>query len=378
MARPKKDLSKGKRKDGLYEYKGTIGRKMDGKLIRKSFYSAISLEDAKAQHKQYLIDQKAAEITGTVFTPTGVGFTDWAMIWLETYKKPNVDENTYRLTYLNSVEKHIIPYFKNADLRTIQPADIQKYYSTKQHLSKSMLDKINMCLVGIFDSAIENDKCYKNPARAKNVTYTSEREKNVKHVYTEAQIADVCRICDLPEITAMLYTGMRRGEICGLMWSDIDFEAGTYTVNRSIADKKGGGVKTNPPKWKSYRTNPLEKEFAALLHELAKNKTSMYVFPNDEGGVQSPNTMSQKVARRMAKLPVTIPRLTPHELRHTYGTNLRRRGVDIYSIQKIMGHKDIKMTTELYVHNEVEELQKAISLADQRAARKNKSRAGNA
>jgi integrase len=63
-------------------------------------------------------------------------------------------------------------------------------------------------------------------------------------------------------------------------------------------------------------------------------------------------------------LPADIPQLTPHELRHTYGTNLRRRGVDIYSIQKIMGHKDIKMTTELYVHNEVEELKKAISLTD--------------
>lgn len=374
MARPKKDLSKGKRKDGLYEYKGTIGKKMDGKPIRKSFYSDKSLEDAKAQHKQYLIDQKAAEITGTVFTPTGVGFTDWAKIWLETYKKPNVDENTYRLTYLNSVEKHIVPYFKNADLRTIQPADIQNFFATKKTLSESMLDKINMCLVGIFDTAIENDKCYKNPAKSKTVVYTSEREKNEKRVYTAEQISTVCRLCELPEITAMLYTGMRRGEICGLMWTDIDLEAGTYTVNRSIADVKGGGVKTNTPKWKSYRTNPIEKEFRTLLEELSKNKTSIYVFPTINGTVQSPNSMSQKVIKRMnSRMPVNIPRLTPHELRHTYGTNLRRRGVDIYSIQKIMGHKDIKMTTELYVHNEVEELQKAINMADYKSTKSNAS-----
>lgn len=55
-----------------------------------------------------------------------------------------------------------------------------------------------------------------------------------------------------------------------------------------------------------------------------------------------------------------IPMLTAHELRHTYGTRLRRAGVDIYTIQKIMGHKDIKMTSEIYVHNEIDTLREAL------------------
>ena len=50
--------------------------------------------------------------------------------------------------------------------------------------------------------------------------------------------------------------------------------------------------------------------------------------------------------------------LSAHELRHTYGTDLRRRGVDIYTIQKLMGHKDIKMTSEIYVENEIDVLKK--------------------
>ncbi len=60
MARPKKDLSKGKRTDGRYEYKGVVGKKMDGKAIRKSFYSIVSLADAKSKFEEYLIEQKAA------------------------------------------------------------------------------------------------------------------------------------------------------------------------------------------------------------------------------------------------------------------------------------------------------------------------------
>ena len=78
MARPKKDANKSKRKDGLYEYKGTVGKDMSGKAIRKSFYSSISLDDAKKQHAQYMIEQKAAEITGTVFVETGTTFAEMA------------------------------------------------------------------------------------------------------------------------------------------------------------------------------------------------------------------------------------------------------------------------------------------------------------
>ena len=363
MARPKKDLSKGKRTDGRYEYKGVVGKKMDGKAIRKSFYSIVSLADAKSKFEEYLIEQKAAELTGRIFCNDKSGFSQWAEFWLKVYKQPNVDANTYRLTYENSVYKHLNPYFKDADLKSIQPADIQAFFTSKQNLSPSTLSKLKMCLMGIFESAIENDKCYKNPVRSKNISCSSTYKKAEKRVYTAEQIPVVSLLCNTPEITAILYTGMRRGEVCGLMWSDIDMQKRIFTINRSIAIQAGGGVKINPPKWKSCRTNPIEKEFFNLLQELSKNKKSLYVFPNDNGTIQNPNTLSQKIERKMKYLQ-GIPHLTAHELRHTYGTNLRRRGVDIYSIQKIMGHKDIKMTTELYVHNEVEELQKAINEAD--------------
>lgn len=365
MPRPKKDQNKGKRQDGLYEFKGIVGKRMNGSPVRKSFYSPISRADAEEKCKAYLIELRASEMTGQLFCKDRVGFSSWAEFWLKTYKQPSVDENTYRLTYENSIYKHLNPYFKDAELKTIQPADIQAFFTSKQHLSASMLSKLRMCLIGIFDSAIENEKCYKNPVRSKSITYTSTRQKNKKQVYTAEQIPKVCRICDLPEVTAMLYTGMRRGEVCGLMWSDIDLSKGVYTVNRSIAAKAGGGIKINPPKWGSYRTNPIEKEFEQLLRKLDKNRQSIYVFPNQNGNPQNPNTLSDKIERYMKRLEeYNLPQLTAHELRHTYGTNLRRRGVDIYSIQKIMGHKDIKMTTELYVHNEVDELKKAIQQAD--------------
>ena len=63
----------------------------------------------------------------------------------------------------------------------------------------------------------------------------------------------------------------------------------------------------------------------------------------------------------MKELPPSIPILTAHEIRHTYGTYLRRHGVDIYTIQKLLGHKNISVTSEIYVHNEMETLRTALN-----------------
>lgn len=59
---------------------------------------------------------------------------------------------------------------------------------------------------------------------------------------------------------------------------------------------------------------------------------------------------------------INVPILTAHELRHTRGTQLRRQGVDIYTIQKIMGHKDINVTANIYVHDETEATRKAAKI----------------
>lgn len=118
-----------------------------------------------------------------------------------------------------------------------------------------------------------------------------------------------------------------------------------------------------PPKWNSYRTNPLSDLAVSTFNELKSGAPEdAYIFPLASGSPQSPNTWSQKLQRFMeaAAADVNVQKLTAHELRHTYGTKLRRDGVDIYTIQKVMGHKDIKMTSEIYVHNELDVLRKAL------------------
>ena len=375
MARPKKE----KPNHGKYfEVKKTIGHKLDGSPIRKSFYSETSRADASAQGNKWIIAHKVAEQTGRPFIEKDVTFAQWAKKWLEVYKKPNVDGNTYHLTYEQNVNNHLIPYFGKADMKSIKPIDVQEFFDKNSQFSDSVLKKLHMCLNGIFETAIENDVCLKNPVRHSKAK--SERKKNVKHVYSDKQIEKVKAYSEhrMPEIYILLSTGVRRGELLGFEWSDFNATKKCISVNRALADVQTGvkkaenlqlenlvapGIKENPPKWNSVRTIPIDDKCAALIDSLPRNGD--FIFCHKDGSPQSPNTWSQKVRRfmvEMSKANPDIPVLSPHELRHTFGTALRRRGVDIYTIQKIMGHKDIKMTSEIYVHNELDTLRKGLKL----------------
>ena len=362
MARPKKQAPN--HSSGQYEYKATIGKDITGKAIRKSFYSPKSVADAKVKAQEYIIEQQTAARTGEMFIQKTYTFAQWADKWLNVYKKANVSENTFRLTYQNSVEKHLNPFFGAADIKDIHSADVQRFFNQKQKtLSESMLDKLHMTLYGIFDSAVDNDICYKNPV--KGIKYVSQKGKAEKHVYNDDEIRTAKEFfkSNFPEAFLMLETGLRRGEVCGLMWTDIDFKNLTLSVNRSIADKKGGGVEVRPPKWDSYRTIPISADLAAVLRE--QPRTGLYVFMSDRKQILSPSYITHALKRYMDQLNAQsgTPKLTAHELRHTRGTELRRNGVDIYTIQKLMGHKDINVTANIYVHDDVETTRKAAKIS---------------
>jgi hypothetical protein len=169
MGRPKKEKPN---HGDLYEVKATIGKAFDGTLIRKSFYSPVSKEDAKKQASAYKVEQEVAERTNNIFVSKGMsllrnGLTGGLKATRRTRLK--VDENTYRMTYQNAVINHLDPYFGNRDLKIIKPVDVEDFFAKNKALSKSILSKLHMCLNGIFETAIDNDLCYKNPAKEQRI-----------------------------------------------------------------------------------------------------------------------------------------------------------------------------------------------------------------
>ena len=360
MGRPKKD--KPNRQGDLYEIKVTVGHNFDGSLIRKSFYSKISKADAKAKAEQYKINVAVKNVTGECYTdPKATTFESWATKWLETYKKGVVKEHTYNFTYKSNIDKYLIPYFGKAHISQIQQIDIQRYFNQAEldgkPLAKSTLDKQKMILKSIFDAAIDNDLCYKNPV--KNIKYQRAAEAEERNVYTKEQADKVQQYAKdngAIDIVILLGTGIRRSELLGLKWSDIDFIKNTIHIQRAVVQTKGKILIDKPKTKTSERIIPISSELSCYLKKFCNSQ--VYVIGTDKP--KSPSTYAKQFKKFMTDMQKNIdcPILSPHELRHTYGTLLRESGADIYTIQKLMGHSDISVTAAIYVHNDIEVLRR--------------------
>ena len=145
-----------------------------------------------------------------------------------------------------------------------------------------------------------------------------------------------------------LATGLRRGELLGLKWEDIDLDQGVIHVQRQVA-RVNGEVKEVPLKTKhSYRNISISQDAAVLLREMKKHSVSDYVFPSPTGGPISPDSV-RNMLRRVLKR-AGLPALRFHDLRHSFATLALQNGVDIKTVSGMLGHFSAGFTLDTYAH----------------------------
>lgn len=367
MARPKKE--KPNRSDNRYEVKITIGHNLSGKAIRKSFYSDISAADARRKADEYKLANAVSNITGMpLLQNKNITFEEWALEWLEKYKHGSVKENTYKNTYAATVKKDLIPYFGIASINTIMPKDIQLFINNKKNVSPSKMHKIKICLNAIFDTAIDNNICVRNPA--KNISFLSNIKSSEKRTYTALEKEKVLEYSKSHKnglaVILMLELGLRRGELLALRWSDFDFKNRTVSISRAVflnGDVPAiGETKTA----NSRRVLPLSKELSKYLSSLNIEDNGL-IFKNKLGKVKSPhNWRTREYIPFMKELSkeINVPALNPHELRHTCGTLLYNKTKNIYAVSKYLGHATVEITAKIYVHNDLETFRESLKIDD--------------
>lgn len=386
MPRPKKQ--KPNRKDGLYEVKITLGKTLQGKLIRKSFYSNVSKEDAIKKAEQYKIEMAVAERTGEAFCSQSMAFDKWARQWLKTYKLGKVKGNTYIGSYQEPVELHLIPYFGCALLTDIRPQDVQAFFNQKSNTSAlESIKKMRACLSAIFDTAIENDLCRKNPV-TRNIKIFSKIKPKEKRAYTQEQyslVLEYAKEVHALDIWMLLETGISRSELLGIKWEDFDekenviyIEQGTVQYTDPETDKwvlSSEGLKNE------YRRRPIpiSPELAQQLREkphiimAGGNKKrgipphpvkTTHIFHSPTGCVYSPTNWDKRTYKVFMDKFLTkhpdMPALTPHELRHTRATIWEEQGIDLFVNAKLLGHADLRMLAKRYAHSNVGSLKRAL------------------
>ncbi|HAN20395.1 MAG: hypothetical protein A2Y15_08570 [Clostridiales bacterium GWF2_36_10] len=371
------------RADGRYEIQRSF-KKLTGSNKKKPFYSRISFEDCERQAKEYESMLMAHMLVGDTFVCRETTFKEWAQTWLEKYKEGKVKESTYSETYERTVNDYLIPYFGEIRLEAIKPVNIEEFVKKqKDKYSSSTMKKMQLCLNAIFNTAIDNDLCRKNPA--KNVSFDSNVESNKKRTYSQDEVNIIYKFCYTHKyglyIRILLELGLRCSELCGLNWSDIGWNEKTIYIRRAVTQVKGKTVAAKPKSKSSIRDIPLSSEMLKMFVD-HKVEDKNFIVHTDNNNPYTPANFTKTVYngffrdfqksldddyKQRLKIdkeakPLEIKALTPHELRHTCGTLLYARTKDIYAVSKYLGHASIDITTKLYVHDSVELLRKNLDI----------------
>ena len=146
-----------------------------------------------------------------------------------------------------------------------------------------------------------------------------------------------------------LATGLRRGELLGLKWEDLDLEQCTLRVQRQVSRINGEVVEAPLKTKNSYRTISLGEDAVGILKKQKKKcGDSEYVFPSPTGGPISPDSVIQMLHRVLKR--AGLPKVRFHDLRHTFATVALQNGVDIKTVSGMLGHYSAGFTLDTYAH----------------------------
>ena len=156
-------------------------------------------------------------------------------------------------------------------------------------------------------------------------------------------------------------TGLRRGEICGLKWQDINFEENKLRVKRSVSVKKGGGVSIGETKTETgVRCIQMPPSVAELLKSKRQTAITEWVFPHFLHPEQPIHPAAAYRKLKVILKHAELPMLRFHDLRHTFATHAMKGGVDAKTLSGILGHTNASFTLDTYTHV-TSDMQKAAS-----------------
>ncbi len=303
-------------------------------------------KEVLAQYQKMRRDQEDGLDTSANYT-----FGEWADIWFDSHKD-NISQTTAQ-SYAYTLRR-LKDAFGERPLRSIKPFDIERYLKElrKEGLSDSYLAKTRGMLYQIYHKAEANDLVRKNPARfAEKMRSTGVRER--KDAFTAEEISLMMEDLSFDRvghgIRLLIGTGMRTQELLGLEPRHIAEDGSTIHIEQALQQVRGT-VAVGPPKSRdSYRIIPVPRELWASAKYLRDNAPGKYIWEVGKPGQPcNPSWFRDKFKAALRAID-GVRVLTPHSCRHTYVSQLQALGVDLPTIQSLVGHADIDMTQH-YLH----------------------------
>ena len=350
-----------KRKDGRWEGRYTAGTDPEtGKPIAKSVLARTQRE-CKEKLQKAMEELEKIDVTKRRDYTVG----EWAQLWYENYAKPSVRASTAAY-YKNYIDRHIVPRIGNIKLAALTTLQIQKFYNeTKAHgrvqryenmddlsLSNKTIRGLHTMLRQCLEQAVTERLIPYNPA---NGCRLPKKEKKKMQIIPPEKIRDYLKAAEewgvLPMFYLELSTGLRRGELVALLWSDLNLQTKTLTVSKSVSRGKGELVVTEPKTENSVRESYLSDEAIRLLvDERKKHPFSPYMFPSPKtGGMYGPDCVG-RIHKKLLEKAGIEEHVRFHDLRHTFSTLAIQSGIDPKTVAEILGHASAEFSLDVYTH----------------------------
>lgn len=335
----------------------------------------------KDELRKKLYDLETAQRMGLILDDTTT-VAELAAEWYENRKEGL--SLSRREDYCSAINLRICPVLGTMKVRDVKPEHCQRVMAKCAGLAFSTQQKTVSTMKQIFECAVDNGLMIRSPAERIKAGGAKPTEKEALTVEQCAQLeAAVKGTRAYIFVMLGLYAGLRREEICGLQWKDVDLKSDPPRLTVNNAMRFAGGKAEFPARLKSkaaHRTIPLPPNLAAALAEEKKRSNSFFVIHGSDGqhisfqgmrniiGIidrRAPMTESKKAKREAREKELGRPiaqrktqknivkidfRPTPHQLRHTYITRLIEGGLDVKKVQYLAGHDDIRMTLNVYSH----------------------------
>ena len=293
------------------------------------------------------------------------------------------------VAFYKAMSPRCIAYFGTKKLNSIQKIDCEKFMvwlrDQKQKKGEPLSARTQKYIHGflrvVFDFAEENGYITVNPMRG--VKPPKQPHHEVQFLGTNDAQAFLSALQDAPLrwraiMQIMLYLGLRRGELCGLKWENIDFDSNTISIKYNVTYSSLGGVQIGEPKTaNSFRTLPApavvmstlkewKTEQAAYFRDIADTaRTTIVITPTafvfsgklDPYSPMFPTHLTKRV-KAFCKAH-NLPDMSPHDLRHTCGSLMLEAGVNLKAVQQFLGHEDGATTLKFYAGVDAESLRKA-------------------
>ena len=346
------------RKDGRWEGRIVIDYREDGRPITKNVTAKTKTECCAKLEK---LKEQYGRHTDKI--KSDMPFGDWIDFWYRTYSKHTIRLTT-QIEYENRIYNHIIPDIGKIPLNKLSQSDLQQFYARVKNsgrkiraetlgpgLSDRMVRAVHANCRMALQRAVQEGLIRTNPAVGCKLPPKKAREMQVLTQNEIIRFLHQAKEEGCYELFLLeLGTGMRRGEILALKWSDLNFATGELHIERQVYIIRAEVIISAPKTKASIRTVILPPSLLKALGAYKETVNSEWMFPSptDNGRPRNPSSVRTRLQLILERAGCKKVRF--HDLRHTFATMALEHGMDVKTLSATIGHVSSATTLDIYSH----------------------------